>query len=145
MAIEFARNVLKYKDAHSTEIDTGTPNPVIDIMENQKHILNMGGSMRLGAYACKLKESTKAQKIYGKDVIFERHRHRFEFNSKYIDEFAQNGMICSGFNPETKLTEILEINDKSQWYIGVQFHPEYRSTVLVPHPLFVNFIKNSVK
>ncbi|MDR3327668.1 MAG: CTP synthase [Prevotellaceae bacterium] len=145
MAIEFARNVLKYKDAHSTEIDTGTPNPVIDIMENQKHILNMGGSMRLGAYACKLKEGTKAQEIYNKDVIFERHRHRFEFNSKYTNEFAQNGMICSGFNPETKLSEILEINDKSQWYIGVQFHPEYRSTVLVPHPLFVNFIKNSVK
>jgi CTP synthase len=145
MAIEFARNVLNYKDAHSTEIDTHTTHPVIDIMENQKHIINMGGSMRLGAYSCQLKKDTKVQKIYQKEVIHERHRHRFEFNSEYAEVFAKHGMICSGFNPETKLTEILEIADKPQWYIGVQFHPEYRSTVLVPHPLFVDFVKNCIK
>ncbi|MDR1543710.1 MAG: CTP synthase [Prevotellaceae bacterium] len=145
MAIEFARNVLKLSDAHSAEINPDTANPVIDMMESQKHILNMGGSMRLGAYACQLKKGAKAAKIYGKDLIYERHRHRYELNSRYTEDFEKNGLICSGYNPETNLTEILELNTDNQWFIGVQFHPEYRSTVLNPHPLFVDFIKNSIK
>ncbi|MDR2684628.1 MAG: CTP synthase [Prevotellaceae bacterium] len=144
MAIEFARSVLGYSDAHSTEINPYTANPVIDMMENQKHVLNMGGSMRLGAYACKLQAGTRVKNIYGKDLIYERHRHRYEFNSRYLPGFLENGMICAGCNPETNLTEILELNTDNQWFIGVQFHPEYRSTVLNPHPLFVDFIKNSI-
>jgi CTP synthase len=143
MAIEFARNVLGYKDAHSTEIDVCTSNPVIDIMENQKNILNMGGSMRLGAYACRLRENTAVARIYKSDLIYERHRHRYEFNSRYSAEFEKNGLICSGLNPETNLTEILELKSDTQWYIGVQFHPEYRSTVLAPHPLFIDFIRKA--
>jgi CTP synthase len=144
MAIEFARNVLNHSDAHSTEINPDTATPVIDMMENQKNILNMGGSMRLGSYACELRKGTKTAAIYNSNLIYERHRHRYEFNSHYTDEFERNGFICSGFNPETHLTEILELKSDNQWYIGVQFHPEYRSRVLNPHPLFVDFIKNSI-
>lgn len=144
MAIEFARNVLGYKDANSTEILPETPHPVVDMMESQKHVLEKGGSMRLGAYACKLKAGTRVAEIYRKDIIYERHRHRFEFNSAYIEEFEQNGMVISGVNPDTNLVEIIEM-PSLRWYVGVQFHPEYRSTVLCPHPLFVNFVKVAIE
>lgn len=145
MAIEFARNVLNYTDAHSVEINPNTLYPVIDMMESQKNVLEKGGSMRLGAYACSLRKETKAHQIYGKEMIYERHRHRFEFNNTYIDEFEQKGMICSGSNPDTNLVEIIELADTKQWYIGVQFHPEYSSTVLNPHPLFISFIKAAIR
>lgn len=138
--IEFARNVLSLNKAHSTEMLPGTPHPIIDIMEQQKKITLKGGTMRLGAYACNLKEGTKAFDIYGKLNISERHRHRYEFNNKYLKLFEANGMIASGKNPDTNLVEIMEIPDHP-WFIGVQFHPEYRSTVASPHPLFVNFVK----
>ena len=138
--IEFARNVLSLNKAHSTEMLPGTPHPIIDIMEQQKKITLKGGTMRLGAYACNLKEGTKAFDIYGKLNISERHRHRYEFNNKYLELFEANGMIASGKNPDTNLVEIMEIPDHP-WFIGVQFHPEYRSTVASPHPLFVNFVK----
>lgn len=140
MAIEFARDVLGYADAHSAEIDPNTTNKVVDIMENQKHVLEKGGSMRLGAYSCQLRDGSKVREIYGKDLIHERHRHRFEFNNKYQTEFEKNGMIVSGVNPDTQLGEIIELKNHP-WYIGVQFHPEYSSTVLYPHPLFLSFVK----
>jgi len=138
--IEFARNVLSLNKAHSTEMLPGTPHPIIDIMEQQKKITLKGGTMRLGAYACNLKEDTKAFEIYGSLDISERHRHRYEFNNKYLEIFETNGMIASGKNPDTNLVEIMEIPDHP-WFIGVQFHPEYKSTVASPHPLFVNFVK----
>lgn len=141
MVIEFARNVLGYKDANSREMDEQTPNNVIDIMESQKDISEMGGTMRLGAYECKLKEGSRVATIYGKDVISERHRHRYEFNSRYEQEYSDNGMFCTGRNPQSDLVEIVEIPEH-RWYIGTQFHPEYSSTVLQPHALFMDFIKN---
>jgi len=138
--IEFARNVLSLTKAHSTEVFPDTPHPVIDIMEQQKKITLKGGTMRLGAYACELKKDTKAFEIYGKQNISERHRHRYEFNNKYLELFESHGMTASGRNPDTNLVEIMEIPDHP-WFIGVQFHPEYKSTVANPHPLFVNFVK----
>ena len=144
MAIEFARNVLGIKDAHTAEIDPHTPNKVIDMMEEQKTVLEKGGSMRLGAYACTLRPGTKAAAIYGKELIHERHRHRFEFNNSYKERFEAAGMIVSGTNPDTGLAEIIE-STANRWYIGVQFHPEYSSTVLRPHPLFIEFIKAAIK
>ena len=157
MVIEFARNVLGYKDANSAEMDAKTPNNVIDIMEEQKSITQMGGTMRLGAYDCELKEGSKAFEAYtqselstplhnregqggGSVIISERHRHRYEFNNRYQTEFEQAGMKCVGINPAANLVEIVEIPEK-RWYIGTQFHPEYSSTVLNPHPLFMSFIK----
>ena len=145
MAIEFARNVLGLHDAHSSEISKTTENPVVDIMEDQKNLNKMGGTMRLGAYECRLVEGTRVREIYGSEIISERHRHRYEFNSKYADKFRQNGMKLSGFNPQTHLTEIIELDDKNHWFVGVQFHPEYRSTVLNPHPLFIDFVKHCIK
>ncbi|BBD46260.1 CTP synthase [Petrimonas sp. IBARAKI] len=139
MSIEFARNVLGYADANSTEIDPGTSHNVVDIMEEQKHILNLGGSMRLGAYTCQLKKGSKVNAIYNKTEISERHRHRYEFNNAYRDEFEAAGMICSGQNDTLNLVEIIELIHH-KWYIGVQFHPEYSSTVIHPHPLFVSFV-----
>ncbi len=149
MVIEFARNVLGYKDANSSEMDERTPNNVIDMMEEQKSITEMGGTMRLGAYECELKEGSKAWKAYrepcgenaghGK-TIHERHRHRYEFNNRYKEEYEAAGMKCVGINPAANLVEIVEIPEK-RWYIGTQFHPEYSSTVLHPHPLFMDFIK----
>lgn len=139
MSIEFARNVLGYADANSTEIDPATSHNVVDIMEEQKHILNLGGSMRLGAYGCKLKEGSRVHGIYGKTEISERHRHRYEFNNAYKAEFEAAGMICSGQNDTLDLVEIIELTTH-KWYIGVQFHPEYSSTVIHPHPLFVSFV-----
>ncbi len=140
MAIEFARNVLGYKDAHTVEINPNAKHKVIDMMEEQKAHLDKGGSMRLGAYACKLKAGSRAAEIYGKELIQERHRHRLEFNNQYKAEFEANGMIISGVNPDTQLGEIIEVPTHS-WYVGVQFHPEYSSTVLNPHPLFLQFVK----
>ncbi|MDD6786793.1 MAG: CTP synthase [Bacteroidales bacterium] len=140
MVIEFARNVLGYADANSKEMDAETPHNVIDIMESQKNITNMGGTMRLGAYKCNLLADSRVAEIYGSNEISERHRHRYEFNNKYIDEYEDHGMKCTGRNPESDLVEIVEIPDK-KWYIGTQFHPEYSSTVLNPHPLFMDFVK----
>lgn len=143
MVIEFARNVLGYKDANSREMDSKTPHNVIDIMEEQKDITNMGGTMRLGAYSCQLRQGTRVMDIYGKEHIQERHRHRYEFNSRFQQEYEREGMVCSGRNPESGLVEIVEM-PALRWYIGTQFHPEYQSTVLRPHPLFLDFIKTAI-
>ena len=141
MVIEFARNVLGYKDANSAEMDDKTPHNVIDIMEEQKSITQMGGTMRLGAYECELVKGSKVYEAYGDEtLISERHRHRYEFNNKYQEEYEAKGMKCVGINPAANLVEIVEIPEK-RWYIGTQFHPEYSSTVLHPHPLFMSFIK----
>ena len=142
MVIEFARNVLGYADANSREMDEKTPHNVIDIMEEQKNITNMGGTMRLGAYECTLKQGSRVFNIYKKEHIQERHRHRYEFNNDFQKEFERAGMQCVGRNPESDLVEIVEIPGM-KWYIGTQFHPEYQSTVLHPHPLFVDFIKTA--
>jgi CTP synthase len=138
--VEFARNVLHLEGAHSTEINHKTKYPVIDLMEEQKSIIDKGGTMRLGGYRCIISKKSLTYKIYGRTEIMERHRHRFEFNDKYCDEFKSNGMVPVGINPESKLVEIVEI-PAHKWFIGVQFHPEYSSTVISPHPLFVDFIK----
>ncbi len=138
--IEFARNVLKLDEAHSTEMRPSTPYPVIDLMEEQKSITNMGGTMRLGSYPCELVDSSKSQMAYDTDVVNERHRHRYEYNNAYLEQFEESGMFATGINPDTKLVEIMEIKEHP-WFVGVQFHPEYKSTVINPHPLFVEFIK----
>lgn len=138
--IEFARNVIKLKDAHTVEIDNATPHPVIDMMEEQKSISNMGGTMRLGEYTCKISEPSNVYDSYGDTSITERHRHRFEFNNKYLQDFIDKGMITTGTNPDTGLVEIVEI-PTHKWFVGVQFHPEYKSSVEEPHPLFTSFIK----
>ena len=141
MVIEFARNVLGYKDANSSEMDEKTPHNVIDMMEEQKSITQMGGTMRLGAYECELVRDSRVYEAYSKKaLISERHRHRYEFNNAYKEEYEKNGMKCVGINPAANLVEIVEIPEK-KWYIGTQFHPEYSSTVLHPHPLFMSFIK----
>ena len=146
MVIEFARNVLGYKDANSSEMDAHTPHNVIDIMQEQKTITQMGGTMRLGEYECKLTEGSRAFEAYNcqlstanRQLIKERHRHRYEFNNAYRDEYEAKGMKCVGINPDADLVEIVEV-PSHPWYIGVQFHPEYSSTVLHPHPLFMDFI-----
>ena len=140
MVIEFARNVLGYKDANSREMDANTPHNVIDIMEEQKSITQMGGTMRLGAYECNLREGSRVYEAYGQTHVQERHRHRYEFNNNYQKEYEQAGMQCVGINPAANLVEIVEIPNL-RWYIGTQFHPEYSSTVLRPHPLFMSFLK----
>ncbi len=140
MAVEFARNVIGLKEANSTEFDPHTPYPVIDLMEDQKKVSNLGGTMRLGAYPCVLKEGTKARKIYGKALIHERHRHRYEFNNSFREVFESNGIVFSGLSPDGKLVEIMELNNHP-WYIGCQFHPEFKSKPFAPHPLFASFIK----
>lgn len=142
--IEFARNVIGFKDANSTEMNPGTPNPVIDLLETQKKITNKGGTMRLGAYACHVKEDTKTFEVYKKKEISERHRHRYEFNNEYLSDFENAGMIAAGMNPESGLVEIVELKDHP-WFVGVQFHPEYKSTVAKPHPLFVNFVRAAIE
>ena len=144
MVIEYARDVLGYEDANSVEMDSSTKHNVIDIMEDQKNITNMGGTMRLGGYECKLRGGSKVRDIYGKEVIRERHRHRYEFNNDYRADFEKAGMQCVGINPECDLVEIVEVPNM-HWYIGTQFHPEYSSTVLKPHPLFLNFVKASIE
>ena len=144
MVIEFARNVLGYDDANSREMDEKTLHNVIDIMEEQKNITNMGGTMRLGSYECVVRQGSRTLDIYKETVIQERHRHRYEFNNDYQKEFEKAGMQCVGRNPESDLVEIVEIPGL-KWYIGTQFHPEYQSTVLKPHPLFVDFIKTAIE
>ena len=144
MVIEFARNVLGYADANSREMDEKTPHNVIDIMEEQKNITNMGGTMRLGAYECVLRQNSRVFNIYKKEHIQERHRHRYEFNNDFLKEYERSGMQCVGRNPESELVEIVEIPGL-KWYIGTQFHPEYQSTVLHPHPLFVDFVKTAIE
>jgi len=142
--IEFARNVLNLKGADSTEMNPKTPFPVIDLMEHQKEITDYGGTMRLGAYECRIMEKdSKACQAYNKLTVFERHRHRYEFNDAFRKSFEEAGMVPVGINPETDLIEIMEISGH-KWFVGVQFHPEYRSTVLNPHPLFIDFIRNSL-
>lgn len=142
--IEYARNVLGLKEAHSTEMDTNTQHAVINMMEEQKKIRMMGGTMRLGSYPCEIKESSLAHKIYGETLITERHRHRYEFNNEYLDQFESKGMIASGRNPESGLVEIMEI-PAHPFFIGVQYHPELKSTVVKPAPLFVSFIDAAKK
>jgi CTP synthase len=143
MVIEFARNVLGLEGANSAEFASNATEKVIDLMEEQKNVTNMGGTMRLGEYDCVLKKDTKAYQVYGEKVISARHRHRFEFNNDYKERFEANGMKCAGENPETGLVEVVEI-PALKWFIGVQFHPEYSSTVVKPNPLFVGFIKASI-
>ena len=142
--IEFARNVLKKKGAHSTEIDPKTRFPVIDRMKDQEEDQNMGGTMRLGAYSCRIFKKTKAYSVYGKTNIEERHRHRFEFNNEYLKDFEAAGMIASGINPQQNLVEIVEIKDHP-WFLGVQFHPEFGSTVESPSPIFSSFVNAALQ
>ncbi|MDE6309973.1 MAG: CTP synthase, partial [Muribaculaceae bacterium] len=144
MVIEFARNVLGLKDANSTEMEPSTPYNVIDLMEEQKSISNMGGTMRLGAYDCELDPNSKVAKAYGKTLISERHRHRFEYNDEYREQLENGGLKCVGRNPKTGLVEVVEIPEK-RWFIGTQYHPEYSSTVLRPNPIFVDFIKAAIE
>ena len=142
--IEYTRNILNHKNANSTEINENTDYPVIDLMESQKGVVNKGGTMRLGTWDCELIEGSKVAKIYGQEVIKERHRHRYEFNNEYFSEVFDSGSFkVAGVNPKTNLVEIVE-NQDHPWYVGVQFHPEYKSTVSDPHPLFVAFIKASI-
>lgn len=138
--IEFARNILGLKNAHSTEMDPDTQEPVIDLMEEQKKITAKGGTMRLGAYPCDIKDGSLASKIYGRTTVSERHRHRWEFNNKYLEQFENAGMIASGKNPGTDLVEIIELSNHP-FFIGVQYHPELKSTVENPQPIFVHFVK----
>lgn len=141
--VEFARNVLKLTGANSSEMNRKSPHPVIDLMEQQKGILEKGGTMRLGAYPCLLEKNSRCFGIYKKTDITERHRHRYEFNNQYLNDYIAAGMTASGTNPETGLVEIIEI-PKHKWFVGVQFHPEYKSTVANPHPLFIDFIKTAL-
>lgn len=142
--IEFGRNVLHLKDAHSTEMEPQTPFPVIDIMEEQKRVTHMGGTMRLGSYSCSIIPGSMSEKIYQKQEIAERHRHRYEFNNQYLDQFETAGLKAAGINKENNLVEIVELSNHP-WFIGVQFHPEYLSTVANPHPLFVSFVKAAME
>ncbi|MBN2778704.1 MAG: CTP synthase [Bacteroidales bacterium] len=142
--IEFAQNVLKLEDANSLEMDRKCKNPVINLMEEQKMITEKGGTMRLGSYPCRVLRDSNAHKAYKTLKINERHRHRYEFNNSYQEMYSKAGMIASGINPETELVEIVEI-PKHKWFVGVQFHPEYKSTVINPHPIFVSFIKATVE
>ena len=138
--VEFARDVLGLKQAHSSEIDPTTPDPVIDLMESQKEVTDKGGTMRLGAWQCTVAKDSKAYQIYQCEEINERHRHRYELNLKYLDAIEQAGMKATGRNADTGLVDIVEI-PSHPWFFGVQFHPEYRSKVEAPHPLFVGFVK----
>jgi CTP synthase len=141
--VEFARNVLELTDAHSSEIKEYTPHPVIDLMAEQKSITDMGGTMRLGAYPCDLKENSKVSEIYGSASVEERHRHRYEFNEAYREKFENAGMLATGINPVSGLVEIVEV-PSHPYFIACQFHPEYASTVLAPHPLFISFVRAAV-
>jgi len=142
--IEYARNVLGLKNAHSTEMNPQTTDPVIDLMAQQKKIVHKGGTMRLGAYKCDVKPDSLAMKAYAKDQIMERHRHRYEFNNAFLSQFEAGGMRATGINPDGGLVEIVEVKDHP-WFLGVQYHPEYKSTVDNPHPLFVNFVEAAIK
>ncbi|HMV24872.1 MAG TPA: CTP synthase, partial [Saprospiraceae bacterium] len=141
--VEFARNAAGLTNANTTEADPNTEYPVIDMMESQKALTQKGGTMRLGSYKCELLKNSKAFKAYGQTKINERHRHRFEFNNQYINILEENGLKATGHNPETGLVEIVEIPDHP-WFVGVQYHPELKSTVEKPHPLFVAFVKAAI-
>lgn len=142
--IEFARNVIGWSDAHSTEMEKNTPHPVIDLMHEQKNVKEKGGTMRLGAYPCVIDEKSLAKNIYGKSKISERHRHRWEFNNDFKADFEKNGLVLCGKNPDNNLVEIVEL-PSHPFFVGVQFHPELKSTVMSPHPLFINLVKAAVK
>lgn len=142
--IEFARNVMGLADANSKEMNHSTPHPVIDLMESQKGVMEKGATMRLGSYPCRLNKKSLAYEIYGKEAITERHRHRYELNNVYLKDFEKAGLIATGINPDSQLVEIVEI-PSHKWFVGVQFHPEYKSTVLNPHPLFVAFVKAAIE
>ena len=137
--IEFARNVLKLEGANSTEMDETTPHPVIDLMESQKNVVAKGGTMRLGAWNCQLLPKSVVSNVYASELVMERHRHRYEFNNSYKEAIEAQGMVATGINPDTKLVEIIELPEHD-WFVGVQYHPEYKSTVANPHPLFVAFL-----
>ncbi|MBD5171004.1 MAG: CTP synthase [Bacteroidales bacterium] len=143
MVIEFGRNVLGLTDANSTEMNPGTPYNVIDLMEDQKTVTDKGGTMRLGAYRCQLAEGSRVAEAYGATEVSERHRHRFEFNDSFKEQYENGGMKCVGLNPETGLVEVVEIPEK-RWFIGTQYHPEYQSTVLNPNPIFMSFVKAAI-
>jgi CTP synthase len=138
--VEFARNVMSLDDANTTEIKADCSSPVINMMKEQKQLKNMGGTMRLGSYECDIKKGTLLEKVYNHQEISERHRHRYEFNNDYKEEFEKNGMVFSGKNNENQLMETIEL-PTHPWFIGVQYHPEYKSTVENPHPLFIGFVK----
>jgi len=142
--VEFSRNVLGYKDASSTEMNENCAHPVINLMEDQKDVTKKGGTMRLGAWDCEISKESNVFKAYNKTMISERHRHRYEFNNEYLEQLRANGMKTTGVNPKTKLVEIVEIPNHP-WFVGVQYHPEYKSTVLNPHPLFVDFVKATLQ
>jgi CTP synthase len=137
--IEYARNVLGWEDANTTEVNPNSSKPVIALMDEQMHITDMGGTMRLGAQKCALIEGSKAFEAYGEANITERHRHRYEYNNDFKDDLVNAGLLATGINPESGLVEVIEIKDHP-FFIGVQYHPEYKSTVLNPHPLFVSFV-----
>lgn len=143
MVIEYARDVMGLPQANSTEMESNTPDNVIDLMEEQKSVTDKGGTMRLGAYRCKLTPGSRVVEAYGKDEVSERHRHRFEFNNDYRERYEAAGMKCTGINPETGLVEVVELPEK-RWYIGTQYHPEYSSTVLHPNPIFLSFVKAAI-
>jgi CTP synthase len=142
--IEFARNILNLKNANSSEMDSSTKHPIINLMDDQLEIEDKGGTMRLGSWDCKIYENTLAHEIYKKDIISERHRHRYELNFDYMNKLSEKGMVFSGSNPKTGLVEIIEIPNHD-WFFGVQFHPEYQSTVENPHPIFVSFVQACIK
>ena len=142
--VEFARNVLAMEGAASTELNENTPYPVIDLMEDQKNIKNMGGTMRLGAYDCKLRKSSQSHEAYGKSMISERHRHRYEFNNDYLEQFEKAGLKATGINPNSQLVEVVEL-EGHPYFVGTQFHPELKSTVMNPHPLFVRFVRAAIE
>ena len=142
--VEYARNVLSLNNANSTEINPNTPHPVINMMEEQKKLKNMGGTMRLGSYKCNIKTGSLLENIYGEQEILERHRHRYEFNNQYKKDFEKNGLVFSGENTKNQLMETIELTDHP-WFIGVQYHPEYKSTVEKPHPLFIGFVNAVIK
>ena len=142
--IEFAKNILNINGVNSTEIEPNTPHPIIDLMEDQKKITKMGGTMRLGAYVCHLKKGSMAHQAYGHLKINERHRHRYELNNNYLSQLEAKGMLASGINPNTNLVEIIELKNHP-WFIGTQFHPELKSTIVEPHPLFIRFVKETLK
>jgi CTP synthase len=137
--VEYARNVCKLEDAYSAEFRPEAQNPVIDIMEEQKNVDDYGGTMRLGAYQCELRDGSLAQRIYGQKSIYERHRHRYEFNNTYREKLEQDGLVVSGINPKKNLVEIVELPEH-RWFLACQFHPEFRSRPMEPHPLFESFV-----
>ena len=142
--IEFSRNVCGIKKANTSEIGNGVKNPVIHLMESQKNVNGLGGTMRLGAYPCKLKKGSLAYKAYDRNKISERHRHRFEVNNSYREKLEENGMVLCGVSPDNTLVEIVELKEHP-WFLGCQFHPEFKSTPLKPHPLFREFVKSSIE